>query len=42
MDAKDQQTQLSTSRSHLIWKAFPIMVSLIRVAAAINILLQFK
>jgi hypothetical protein len=42
MDAKDQQTLLSTSRTHLIWKAFPIIVSLIGVAAAINILLQFK
>jgi len=42
MDAKDQQTLLSTSLTHLIWKAFPIIVSLIGVAAAINILLQFK
>jgi hypothetical protein len=33
---------LYESRTHLIWKAFPIIVSLIGVAVAANILLQFK
>jgi len=40
--ARFGSSALYESRTHLIWKAFPIIVSLIGVAAAINILLQFK
>ncbi len=40
--ARFGRSVLYESRTHLIWKAFPIIVSLIGVAVAINILLQFK
>ncbi len=40
--ARFGDSALYESRTHLIWKAFPLIVSLIGVAVAINILLQFR